>query len=51
MTLEIFLLFASLPFVVLTLYFGNKGGFYDSDNYTGHGTAHPVLLDDQKDNK
>ena len=47
MTLEIILLFAALPFVGLTLFFGTKGGFYDSDSYLGHGTAHKVLIDDE----
>ena len=46
MTLEIILIFASLPFVGLTLFFGTKGGFYDSDDYDGHGTAHKVLIDE-----
>ena len=46
MTLEIILVFAALPFVGLTLFFGTKGGFYDSDNYDGHGTAHKVLIDE-----
>ena len=47
MTLEIILIAAAIPFVSLTLYFGTKGGFYDSDNYDGHGTAHKVLIDDE----
>jgi len=38
---------AAIPFVSLTLYFGTKGGFYDSDDYDGHGTAHKVLIDDE----
>ena len=46
MTLEIILIFAALPFVGLTLFFGTKGGFYDSDDYDGHGTAHKVLIDE-----
>ena len=46
MTLEIILVFAALPFVGLTLFFGTKGGFYDSDDYDGHGTAHEVLIDE-----
>tara|TARA_Y100001970_G_scaffold248649_1_gene318376 strand:- start:11 stop:154 length:144 start_codon:yes stop_codon:yes gene_type:complete len=45
-TLEIILVFAALPFVGLTLFFGTKGGFYDSDDYDGHGTAHKVLIDE-----
>ena len=46
MTLEIILVFAALPFVGLTLFFGTKGGYYDSDDYDGHGTAHKVLIDE-----
>ena len=45
MTLETILLFTALPFVGFTLLFGTKGGFYDSDDYDGHGTAHKVLID------
>ena len=42
MTLEIILIFAALPFVALSLYFGTKGGYYDSDDYNGDGCAHDV---------
>jgi|TARA_Y100000817_G_C16371884_1_gene330701 hypothetical protein len=42
MILQTVLIFTSLPFVVLTLYFGSKGGYYDSENYTGDGCAHDV---------
>ena len=42
MILETFLILAALPFVVLSLYFGTKGGYYDSDNYTGDGCEHDV---------
>ena len=42
MILETVLIFAALPFVALTLYFGRKGGYYDSDDYTGDGCAHDV---------
>jgi hypothetical protein len=34
------LLLVSVPFVLLTLYFGTCGGYYDSDDYKGNGTAH-----------
>ena len=27
-------------FVVATLFFGTKNGFYDSDDYHGNGSAH-----------
>ena len=47
MTLEIILIFSALPFVALTLYFGTKGGYYDSGDYDGHGTAHKVLIDEE----
>jgi len=26
--------------VLATLFFGTKGGYYDSDDYDGNGTAH-----------
>ena len=42
MILETFLIAAALPFVALTLYFGTKGGYYDTDDYTGTGCAHDV---------
>jgi hypothetical protein len=37
------LVFVTIPFVVVTLYFGTKGGYYDTDKYDGDGTAHKVL--------
>ena len=42
MILETFLIAASFPFVALSLYFGTKGGYYDSDDYQGDGCAHDV---------
>ena len=36
------LIFTSLPFVGLTIFFGTKGGYYDSDDYNGDGCAHDV---------
>ncbi len=42
MILETFLIAAALPFVLLSLYFGSKGGYYDSDDYNGDGCAHDV---------
>jgi len=42
MILETFLIAAALPFVALSLYFGSKGGYYDSDDYGGDGCAHDV---------
>ena len=47
MNLGFILAAVAIPFVSLTLYFGTKGGFYDSDDYDGHGTAHKVLIDDE----
>ena len=41
--LETFLLFTVIPFCVFTVYFGTKGGYYDTDKYDGDGTAHKVL--------
>ena len=42
MILETFLILAALPFVGLTIFFGTKGGYYDSDDYNGDGFAHDV---------
>ena len=42
MTLADILILVSVPFVVATLYFGTKGGYYNSDNYKGDGCAHDV---------
>ena len=42
MILETFLILAALPFVVLTIFFGTKGGYYDSDDYNGDGCAQEV---------
>ena len=37
------LVVVTVPFVIVTLYFGTKGGYYDTDKYDGDGTAHKVL--------
>ncbi len=42
MSLSDVLIWVSLPFVVITLYFGTKGGYYNTDNYNGDGCAHDV---------
>ena len=42
MILETFLIFAALPFVALTIFFGTKNGYYDSDDYTSDRCAHDV---------
>ena len=42
MILETVLIITALPFVALSLYFGSKGGYYDSELYTGDGCAHDV---------
>ena len=34
------LLAVSGLFVLTTLFFGTKGGYYDTDDYDGNGTAH-----------
>jgi hypothetical protein len=39
-TLASVLLVTSGLFCLSTLFFGTKGGFYDSDDYDGNGTAH-----------
>jgi hypothetical protein len=39
-TLGSVLLFGSGLFVLATLYFGTRGGYYDTDDYDGNGTAH-----------
>ena len=38
MILETVLILTALPFVGLSLFIGTKGGYYDSDNYTGDGS-------------
>jgi hypothetical protein len=43
MTLDNVLLWAAIPFVLSTIYFGLRKGendYYDSDKYDGNGTAH-----------
>ena len=47
MILETFLIIAALPFVALSLFFGTKGGYYDSDDYSGDGCALDVNVIDQ----
>ena len=42
MILETFLILVAIPFVGLSLFFGTKNGYYDSDDYTGDGCAHDV---------
>ena len=42
MILSDLLVWISIPFVVVTLYFGTKGGYYNTDNYNGDGCAHDV---------
>ena len=39
-TLATVLIFGSGLFVLATLFFGTKGGYYDTDDYDGNGTAH-----------
>ncbi len=40
LTLASVLLVGSGLFCLTTLFFGTKGGFYDSEDYEGNGTAH-----------
>ena len=42
MDLTLILFIISLPFVLLTVYFGTKNNFYESENYNGDGCAHDV---------
>ena len=42
MILAQFLLFSCVPFVIVTLFFGTKGGYYDTDQYDGDGTVQGV---------
>ncbi len=42
MDLSISLLWIAIPFVVATIFFGTKNGFYDSNQYDGDGCAHDV---------
>ena len=42
MNLTVVLFIISLPFVLLTIYFGTKNDFYESENYIGDGCAHDV---------
>ncbi len=42
MILSDLLVWISVPFIVTTLYFGTKGGYYNTDNYNGDGCAHDV---------
>ena len=39
-----FLVVLAIPFVLTTLYFGTKGGYYDSKDYKGNGTAHQAAV-------
>ena len=43
MTLADVLIWLPIPFVLVTIYFGTRGGYYDTDKYDGDGTAHKVL--------
>ena len=36
-----------LLFVPMTLLMGMGGGYYDTDAYDGHGTAHPVKFEEK----
>lgn len=40
MDIKVILLVLTALFVVATLFFGTRNGFYDTDNYHGNGSAH-----------
>lgn len=40
LTLASVLLVGSGLFCLATLFFGTRGGYYDTDDYDGNGTAH-----------
>jgi hypothetical protein len=40
MDIKMILLVLTGVFILTSLFFGTKNGFYDSDNYDGNGTAH-----------
>jgi hypothetical protein len=40
MDVKLVLVVLTVAFTVLSLVFGTKNGFYDSDNYHGNGSAH-----------
>jgi hypothetical protein len=40
MDVKLILVILTGIFILSSLFFGTKNGFYDSDNYHGNGTAH-----------
>ena len=42
LNLSNFLIFVAVPFVLATVFFGTKNGYYNSDDYEGDGCAHDV---------
>ena len=42
MNLSLFLIWVAIPFVLLTVFFGTKNGYYNSEDYDGDGCAHDV---------
>lgn len=40
MDIKLILVGLTALFVVATLFFGTKNGFYDTDSYHGNGSAH-----------
>ncbi|MEB3125081.1 MAG: hypothetical protein VKL00_05500 [Synechococcales bacterium] len=40
MEVKLILVGLTVAFVIATLFFGTRNGFYDSDNYHGNGSAH-----------
>jgi len=42
MLLSDLLLWISIPFIISTVYFGTRNGYYNSNSYNGDGCAHDV---------
>jgi hypothetical protein len=42
LNLATFLIFIAVPFVVTSVFFGTKNGYYNSVDYDGDGCAHDV---------
>ena len=40
MDVKLIIVGLTFAFIVSSLYFGTKNGFYDSDDYHGNGSAH-----------
>jgi hypothetical protein len=40
MDVKLVMVVLTVLFIVSSLFFGTRNGFYDSDNYDGNGSAH-----------